>query len=261
MWPHLERTSGGIGSRGPGETQLETDRRLLDRRLRRIKRDLQDLEEEESLRREKRKGSGLLRVSLWGYTNSGKSTLASSLGAKGSLPSSEIFSTIDPRTRRIELRTHTALLTDTVGIVDRMPEKILSAFRSTLHEVVESDLLIHVLSATNWKRELRVGRRILGEIGLGDRRSLVVVNGPASNLPDDFVHIDGDPAPLRAALERDYLERSEELELIFPYAFGGSLSALYRESSVVERRDEGNGTWVKALVLPERKHLFQDFLL
>jgi GTP-binding protein HflX len=261
MWPHLQRSGGGIGGRGPGEKQLESDRRNLERRLRKIKRELRYWREHEARQRQERLRSGLTRVALWGYTNSGKSTLARALGAKDALPSATVFSTIEPRTRRVALRTHSFLLTDTVGIIRHMPERIMTAFHSTLAEAAESNLLLHVLSGQNWKEELRVGRATLADVGLDDKRRITVVIGQATDLPPEFISLGSDIDPLRRALEEDYRQRSEETELLFPYSEGGGLSALYEESSVLERRDEADGTRVRALLLPERKHLFQPFLI
>lgn len=257
-WPHLQRTGAGIGTRGPGETQLETDRRLLQRRLRHIRKELVRLDAQGE--RERSGRDGILRVALWGYTNSGKSTIAQALGGDAR-PSPDMFATLDSQTRRIALRTHTFLLTDTVGIIRDMPSSLLDAFRSTLEETRQCDLLLHVISGENWQEELETGRGLLEEIGIGDKPRLLVCNRPESSFPSEAILIEDDIAPLRYALEEDFRHRSQEKRFLFPYSKGGLLHNLYNQGLVLDRRDLQEGVQIRARILPEQSWIWSDYLL
>jgi GTP-binding protein HflX len=177
MWSHLSRTGGGIGTRGPGETQLETDRRTVRARIATLKRSLKSVEQHRHLARDRRRE--MYRISLVGYTNAGKSTLMNSL-TKSSLPAAnQLFMTLDPTTRRLHLGTGaTALLTDTVGFVDRLPHHLFAAFHSTLEEVAEADLLLVVVDAAvpDMERRLNVVTGALEEIGAALVDRVIVLN-------------------------------------------------------------------------------------
>lgn len=150
QWSHLERLGGGIGTRGPGESQLETDRRLIRGRISRLKKELDRVSTQRALYRSKRKQSGIPVVSLVGYTNAGKSTLFNRLGEACVIVDDKLFSTLDPVTRRVCLPTGMPfLLTDTVGFIRKLPPSIIVAFRATLEELGEADLLVHVVDVTH----------------------------------------------------------------------------------------------------------------
>ena len=146
QWSHLERLGGGIGTRGPGESQLETDRRLINKKIQKLKKQLEDVKKHRMLYRQQRRKSGIPIVALVGYTNSGKSTLLNALSKAGVLAEDKLFATLDPTTRRIMLPGKTAfLLSDTVGFIRKLPPVVVSAFRATLEELEEATILLHVV--------------------------------------------------------------------------------------------------------------------
>jgi GTP-binding protein HflX len=178
-WTHLERQRGGsIGLRGPGETQLETDRRLLQKRVEQLQKRLEKVEVQRTQMRRARVRSELPRVALVGYTNAGKSTLFNALTGAEAYAADQLFATLDPTVRRIELSGGGAVLADTVGFVRDLPHELVAAFRSTLSESREADLLIHVIDAADPLRDERVAQvdSVLQEIGAGDLPQLLVFN-------------------------------------------------------------------------------------
>ncbi|HEY1069456.1 ribosome rescue GTPase HflX [Thermomonas sp.] len=178
-WTHLERQRGGaIGLRGPGETQLETDRRLLQKRMEMLQKRLEKVEVQHTQMRRARVRSELPRVALVGYTNAGKSTLFNALTGAGAYAADQLFATLDPTVRRIELPGGGVVLADTVGFVRDLPHELVAAFRSTLSEAREADLLLHVVDADDPLRDERMAQvdAVLHEIGAGDLPQLLVFN-------------------------------------------------------------------------------------
>ncbi|HZV39139.1 MAG TPA: ribosome rescue GTPase HflX, partial [Pseudoxanthomonas sp.] len=178
-WTHLERQRGGsIGLRGPGETQLETDRRLLQKRVEQLQKRLEKVEVQRTQMRRARVRSELPRVALVGYTNAGKSTLFNTLTGAGAYAADQLFATLDPTVRRIELPGGGVVLADTVGFVRDLPHELVAAFRSTLSEAREADLLLHVIDAADPLRDERIGQvdEVLQAIGAGDIPQLLVYN-------------------------------------------------------------------------------------
>ena len=179
QWSHLERLGGGIGTRGPGETQLETDRRLVRRRLQKIKEELDGVRVRRSQYMARRKKASVPTASLVGYTNAGKSTLFNAL-SNAKVPAADLlFSTLDPVTRRVRLPSGgQLLLTDTVGFIQKLSPMVVAAFRATLEELAESDILLHVVDITHPKapEQTEVVESTLSELGLGDRPRLLVIN-------------------------------------------------------------------------------------
>src|SRR5712671_1268997 len=191
---HLSRLGGGIGTRGPGETKLEMDRRGIRTRIAVLKREIEQIRKHRSLHRERRKKDRLPLVSLVGYTNAGKSTLFAALSKEDTLVSSRLFSTLDTLIRRIKLGGECqVLISDTVGFIRKLPHQLVSAFRATLEEVVEADLILHVIDVSDPDREEKetVVRDVLKDIGAGDHRMLTVFN--KSDLLED-------PAPTGGVL-------------------------------------------------------------
>ena len=184
QWSHLERLGGGIGTRGPGETQMETDRRLVRRRVQKIKAELDGVRRRRSLHMDRRKKSAIPMATLVGYTNAGKSTLFNALVQSGSsgdasLAANQLFSTLDPVTRRIRLPSGAPLLlSDTVGFIQKLSPKVIAAFRATLEELDRSDVLLHVIDVSHPKapEQTEVVEQTLDELGLGDRPRLLVIN-------------------------------------------------------------------------------------
>ena len=179
QWTHLERLGGGIGTRGPGETQIETDRRLVRRRILKLKKDLDDVRRHRSLYRSKRRESGIPVASLVGYTNAGKSTLLNRLTNSDVAAEDMLFSTLDPVTRKIQTPSgRDVLLTDTVGFIQKLPPSVVAAFRATLEELEESTLVIHVLDIThpNAAEQSEVVENILADMGLARKPRILVLN-------------------------------------------------------------------------------------
>lgn len=179
QWSHLERLGGGIGTRGPGETQIETDRRIIRTKIHRLNKQIEAVRRHRALYREKRKSSGIPVISLVGYTNAGKSTLLNALAKADVVAENKLFCTLDPVTRKIFLpRSKQVLLTDTVGFIHKLPPSIIAAFRATLEELTEADLLVHVIDITHKDavEQSQTVEKILGSLHLNDKPGLIVVN-------------------------------------------------------------------------------------
>ena len=261
-WTHLARQAGGraggitggVGVRGPGETQLETDRRVIGRRISQIKRELEKVRAHRGRHRARRRQKGVPVVSIVGYTNAGKSTLLNALSGADVLVADKLFATLDPTTRRVELPGGgMVLFTDTVGFIQKLPTQLVAAFRATLEEVVEADLLLHVMDVTHPQviRQARSVSEILAEIGAAEKPIINVLNkidrlpGPdaVSSLATEF------PASVTiSALAGDGLEllltRVEEvlevqmvrLDVLIPYEMG-DLVALFHRRGLIEREE------------------------
>jgi len=203
-WTHLERQKGGIGLRGPGETQLETDRRLITGRIRHLKRRLDKVQKQRSLQRKSRRKSQVSTISLVGYTNAGKSTLFNLLTGEAVHASSQLFATLDPTLRRIHLPPlDEVVLADTVGFIRDLPHQLVAAFRSTLEETSEATLLLHVIDAHDEERHERIAQveQVLKEIG-ADTVPMIEVYNKIDLLDEGQARIDRgeDGKPLRVWL-------------------------------------------------------------
>ena len=178
-WTHLERQKGGIGLRGPGETQLETDRRLLGKRVKALKEKLARMQAQRAVQRRARERAHVYSVSLVGYTNAGKSTLFNKLTDAGVRAANQLFATLDTTTRRVRTDIHTSVvLSDTVGFIRQLPHTLVAAFRATLEETVHADLLLHVVDASSPDREAQIEavNEVLDEIGASAIPQVIVVN-------------------------------------------------------------------------------------
>lgn len=179
QWSHLERLGGGIGTRGPGETQIETDRRLVRGRIQRLKKNLEDVRRHRKQYRARRQEMRMPVASLVGYTNAGKSTLLNTLTGAGVVAEDKLFSTLDPVTRQVRLPSgRQLLLTDTVGFIQKLPPAVVAAFRATLEEIEESALILHVLDIThaNAAQQADVVEGILGDLKLSSKPRILVLN-------------------------------------------------------------------------------------
>jgi GTP-binding protein HflX len=203
-WTHLERQKGGIGLRGPGETQLETDRRLLGNRVKLLKDRLRHVERQRTTQRRGRQRSGLPSLSIVGYTNAGKSTLFNSLTKAKSYAADQLFATLDTTSRKLYLNQDVSLvLSDTVGFIRNLPHTLVAAFRATLEETVQADMLLHVVDAANPMRDMQREEvdKVLCEIGAADVPQLIVWNkidlkGQAPGIERDA---DGVPVAVRVS--------------------------------------------------------------
>jgi GTP-binding protein HflX len=179
QWSHLERLGGGIGTRGPGESQLETDRRLIQRRIQRLKREVDKVSQQRLLYRERRRKAGIQVVALVGYTNAGKSTLLNALSQANITSEDRVFTTLDPTTRRVMLPDKRfVLFSDTVGFIRKLPPTIISAFRATLEELEEADLLLNVIdfASPHAAEENHAVEQILTDLGLLEKPRITILN-------------------------------------------------------------------------------------
>ena len=268
MWSHLEKFRGGIGVRGPGETQLETDRRLINHRIKLLKGRLTDVQKSREVRRTARKGQ--FRASLVGYTNAGKSSILRGLtGAESIFVEDRLFATLDPLTREIHLAENTTvLLTDTVGFIRKLPHDLVASFRATLEEVAEADLLLHVIDASHptWEEQRTVVAQVLSEIGASQTPVLYVFN-KIDRVPEDqlialetriqnlvpgsvFVSAvaDGGLEPLKRALLAHARLRRPLSEIRLPLSDGKLLAEIHREAEVLEQRHDDDQLVITARV-------------
>jgi GTPase len=271
LWTHLERLGagrmdGGIGTRGPGETQIETDRRLARDRIAALRRRLKHTKATRSTMRAERERAGLPTVALAGYTNAGKSTLLNVLtGAEVSVRD-RLFHTLDPTTRSFEISGRSYLVTDTVGFIRKLPHALVDAFSATLEEALGADLIVHVADASVPEDELHemlaAVDEVLVETGADERPRLLALN--KVDLLDDerrrelsfrfpqavqVCATDGDGlADLREAIEARFLASLRPMELLVPYAEGTSLSELHDVAGELEREDTAEGVRIRARV-------------
>ncbi len=179
QWSHLERLGGGIGTRGPGESQLETDRRLIYRQINHLQHEIEDVRQHRTLYRRRRKERGVPIVALVGYTNAGKSTLFNAISEASVVVGNKLFSTLDPVTRRVTLPDgQQVLITDTVGFIHKIPTSIIAAFRATLEDLDEADLILHIVDIThkNAANQCRTVEEILTNLKLKDKPKIMVFN-------------------------------------------------------------------------------------
>jgi len=260
-WTHLERQKGGIGLRGPGETQLETDRRLIAKRMRTLKARLEKLARQRDTSRHVRREVPVPTVALVGYTNAGKSTLFNALTGSATYVADQLFATLDPTVRQVKLAgVGEVVLADTVGFVRALPHELVAAFRSTLQEARDADLLLHVVDASDPLRDERIGqvREVLRSIGAGEIRELVVLNkidlnqekprivqgadGIAALVSVSAVTGDGLPGlreALAHAVRPNQVRRTLHLELLA----AAVRSDLYRRNAVRIERQCEDGSW------------------
>jgi GTP-binding protein HflX len=272
----LSQQAGHIGTRGPGETQLEVDRRRLVRRMTKLEHDLKDLSRNRATQRKARRRSALPSVALVGYTNAGKSTLLNRLTSADVVVEDRLFSTVDPTTRRLHLPGgETVLVSDTVGFVRKLPHQLVEAFRSTLDEVVDADLLVHVVdaSAPDAREQIAAVRSVLEEIGAADVPELLAFN-KADIAPDGKLWVDRNPGSvllsavtgegvdgLGTAIAERLRAMAKVVELVVPYERGDVLAAVHREGEVLTEAHGPDSTRVRARLDEVGASRFREFLV
>lgn len=249
---NLSRLGGGIGTRGPGETKLETDRRHIRNRIGELKRQLQEVTAHRELHRERRKKAGVVQIALVGYTNAGKSTLLRQLTNADVLAEDKLFATLDPTTRTLRLPGgKEVLLTDTVGFIQNLPHDLVAAFRATLEEANEADLLLHVVDASSPMRDRQreVVEQVLAELGAAAKPTLLVYNKIDAVSASDFPLLSGGGDALRiSAMNRRDLDKlllkledalpGDRCVLRIPASRGDLAALAYRVGDVKEQRTE-----------------------
>jgi GTP-binding protein HflX len=271
LWKHLERLGGGIGTRGPGESQLETDRRLARRRVSLLKRRLRELEQRRAVQRKARERSAAPVVALAGYTNAGKSTLLNALTDADVSVDDRLFETLDPTTRGFEHDGRRYLVTDTVGFIRRLPHQLVEGFAATLEETLLADLVLHVadasLSDERLEETIAAVDSVLAGIGADELPAELVLNKVdlvdplrrrrlANSFPGALLISarDGEGlAALRERIAERFADRFRPVRLLVPYEDGRVLKELYDLGAPIEERvDRPDGVLVRAR-LPERE--------
>ena len=264
LWSHLERLGGGIGTRGPGETQIETDRRLARDRIAALRRRLEEVRSTRSVMRAERERAHLPQVALAGYTNAGKSTLLNALTGADVPVRDRLFHTLDPTTRVLRAGGRDYLLTDTVGFIRKLPHQLVDAFGATLEETIRADLILHVVDASAPEDDLaemaRAVEDVLHEIE-ADEAARVLVLAKADQLDverrAELAHrhpsavlvsaVSGEGIPaLVERIETEFQRRLSEVELLVPYREGGRLAELHELAGDLEREDTPEGVRVHA---------------
>jgi GTP-binding protein HflX len=262
LWSHLERLGGGIGTRGPGETQIETDRRLARDRISALKRRLEHVRSSRSVMRAERERAHLPQVALAGYTNAGKSTLLNALTGASVGVRDRLFHTLDPTTRVLRAGGRDYLLTDTVGFIRKLPHQLVEAFGATLEETRLADLILHVVDASVPEEELlamtRAVQDVLGEIAADAAPQVLVLAkadkvGPERQAELEHRHPDAvlvcaltgeGLESLTARIEEEFARTLQEVELLIPYDEGGRLAELHDLAGDLERDDTPAGVRV-----------------
>ena len=278
FWTHLSRQKGGIGMRGDGETQLEVDRRRILERISRLRRDLEEVKKHRTTQRRGRQRSHWPLVSIVGYTNAGKSTLLNALTGAAVLAEDKLFATLDPTIRRVRLPTNqNALLSDTVGFIRKLPHQLVESFKATLEEVVEADLLMHIVDAANpaAAEQIAAVNEVLKEIQADDKPTLMVFNKtdllPARNGNLHWVR-EHDHAVAISARKKQGLDEllaelgtmlrpiRAHLSLTIPQSNGQALARIRAIGQVDEEHYEGNQVHLKARIPPHLREEFAPYI-
>ncbi|HLJ33587.1 MAG TPA: GTPase HflX, partial [Ktedonobacteraceae bacterium] len=264
QWSHLSRQKGSVQQRGEGEKQIEVDRRLLRRQKKQMLEELEHVRTHRQLHRERRQSTGAPVIALVGYTNAGKTTLLNRLASANSLAEDKLFATLDPTTRRVRFAGgQEILLTDTVGFVQHLPTTLVAAFRATLEEVAEADLLVHVVNAAYpaVNRQVEAVEQVLEEIGAGGRPTIIALNkadllapeteltltGMAANLPTVKVSAlqgDGIDALLRCISE-NLTAQFVSLDVLIPYNHGELVAQFHQYGTIECEEYEEMGTHIR----------------
>lgn len=275
----LSRLGGGIGTRGPGETKLEVDRRRIRDRIAFIKEQIEKVKAVRSLHRSKRKKNNVFEVSLVGYTNAGKSTLLNTLTNSDIYAKDQLFATLDPTTRQLTLpNKQEIIITDTVGFIQRLPHQLIAAFRSTLEVVTEADLLVHVIDVSHelYKEQAAAVHEVLKEIGAETKPVITVYNKidklpPDSKLADrlaqeeDTVCISAakklNLETLQQMIEKHLKSKAVEVTLCIPYAETAKAAQLHETANVLEQEYTENGAVMKVILPVEDLEAYNEYIL
>ena len=279
LWSHLERLGGGIGTRGPGETQIETDRRLARDRIGALKRRLAQVRSSRAVMRAERQRAQLPSVALAGYTNAGKSTLLNALTGASVGVGDRLFQTLDPTTRLLRADGRDYLLTDTVGFIRKLPHQLVDAFGATLEETRLAALILHVADASVPEDELammiRAVEDVLDEIGAVEAPRVLVLckadlidderRAELSYRHPDAVLVSGlsgeGIGPLTERIEEEFARTLVEIELLLPYGEGARLAELHELAGDLEREDRGEGVRIRARLPAAAAARFERFAL
>jgi GTP-binding protein HflX len=268
LWTHLSRQSGGIGSRGPGETQLETDKRQIRKRMTHIKTKLKKVQDHRQLRRKKRESTPVLTCALVGYTNAGKSTVMNQLTNAGVLSENRLFATLDPTSRRFSLPNHQeVVMTDTVGFIQKLPHHLIKAFYSTLEEVTHADILLHVIDSahSNVQSVIHTAETIISSLNAATTPTLYIFNKwdlikKPNTTKEQFA--DYSPAVFISATRKETFSSFFEAlttildtfhktyEWLVPYAKTGLINVIRKHGCVLSETHEDTGTKIKATLPP-----------
>ena len=276
LWTHLERLGAGIGTRGPGESQIETDRRLARDRIAKLRRRLRKTERGRDVRRVRREASSVPRIALAGYTNAGKSTLMNAITDSEVGVGERLFHTLDPTTRSFEHQRKRFLLTDTVGFIRKLPHQLVEAFKATLEETRRADLICHVVDASAGEEEMNEAiaavESVLSEIDADSVPRVMALNkvdlldqeqrAELQRLFPRAVQVSAFESigleDLIEAWRSELRSRLLEVELLIPYEAGARLADIYRVAGDLEREDRDDGTLVRARMHPDDLHRFAD---
>lgn len=275
----LSRLGGGIGTRGPGETKLEVDRRRIRDRIAFIKDQIEKVKAVRSLHRSKRKKNNVFEVSLVGYTNAGKSTLLNTLTNSDIYAKDQLFATLDPTTRQLTLpNKQEIIITDTVGFIQRLPHQLIAAFRSTLEVVTEADLLVHVIDVSHelYKEQAAAVHEVLKEIGAETKPVITVYNKIDKLPPDsklaDRLALEEDTVCISAAkklnletlqqmIESHIKSKAVEVTLCIPYAETAKAAQLHETANVLEQEYTENGAVMKVILPVEDLEAYNEYIL
>lgn len=275
----LSRLGGGIGTRGPGETKLEVDRRRIRDRIAFIKEQIEKVKAVRSLHRSKRKKNNVFEVSLVGYTNAGKSTLLNTLTNSDIYAKDQLFATLDPTTRQLTLpNKQEIIITDTVGFIQRLPHQLIAAFRSTLEVVTEADLLVHVIDVSHelYKEQAAAVHEVLKEIGAETKPVITVYNKIDKLTPDsklaDRLALEEDTVCISAAkklnletlqqmIESHLKSKAVEVTLCIPYAETAKAAQLHETANVLEQEYTENGAVMKVILPVEDLEAYNEYIL